>query len=192
MYYDELKAFYKKTLKKQLKREKNRKHRKRLIQQIAQCKLLVDYIDKDYTKIRKRLEPMLQAGTITFDLIWALFKPNTFAYTPTYGNKDDPRCFKVDYAFKEKSFMNQEWWSIEGRYLEYNGKIFGLGEHSVKIDAFKGPRKITSLDTYPMCYHKDPEGLRKTLIERGKKFVALQGMNYRFHVGLAVSSLPSF
>ncbi|KAK3076236.1 hypothetical protein LTS18_013552, partial [Coniosporium uncinatum] len=53
------------------------------------------------------------------------------------------------------------------------------------VESFKGPRKITGLACYPLKYHKDPEGVKKQLIERGKRFVAMQGMNYRFHKGLA-------
>ncbi len=71
-----------------------------------------------------------------------------------------------------------------GRYLEYDGKAFGMGTMEVEVEAFKGPRKITSLACYPLKYHKDPDGLTERLIERGKKFAALQGMNYRFHQGM--------
>jgi hypothetical protein len=159
-----------------------------LTQQIAHCKLLAGYIKTDYDKVRKRLDPMLKAGNITFDLVWALFKPNTIVYTPTYSNKEDPRAFKVDYCYKQRDFLQREWYDIEGRYLEYDGKNFGLGEYYVRINAFKGPRKISSLDGFPLSFHKEPEALREQLVERGKKFVSLQGQNYRMHKGIAVSS----
>jgi hypothetical protein len=147
--------------------------------------LLSNYIQTDYKDVKKKLDPMLKAGNITFELLWALFKPNTIVYTPTYGNKDDPRCFKVDFAAKDSDFTEKEWMAVEGRYLEYDGKHFGLGNISVDVDAFKGPRKITSLDVYPFSYLKDAEKTRQELIERGSKFVGFQGMNYRAHKGLA-------
>jgi hypothetical protein len=68
LFHDELKVYYKRTLKKQLKKERKKKRRKQLKQQIAHCKLLSGYIDKDYKKIRKRLDPMLEAGNITFGM----------------------------------------------------------------------------------------------------------------------------
>jgi len=157
-YYDELSRFVKKTLKSKLKKAKKSKVKKQLKQQIAQCKLLLTYIDEDYEATRKALRPMLKAGTITYDLVWALFKPNTIAYTPTYTNKDDPRCFKVDSTYEYESWMTgQKSWVVDGRYLEYDGKAFGLGDHQVSIPAFKGHKKITSLATYPLKYHADPE-----------------------------------
>ncbi|KAF1992207.1 hypothetical protein K402DRAFT_415902 [Aulographum hederae CBS 113979] len=185
LYLEEIRTHYKKTLKSRLKKEKKKKVQKRVKQMIAHCKVLVSYIDEDYDETKKTLYPLLEAGNITFDLLWALFKPNSLAYTTTYGSSDDPRCFKVDYANKESSFIKGEWYSIEGRYLEYDGKNFGLGDFEMQVESFKGPRKITGLSTYPMKYHKDPEGIRKQLIERGRQFVAMQGMNYRFHKGLA-------
>ncbi|KAF2262142.1 P-loop containing nucleoside triphosphate hydrolase protein [Lojkania enalia] len=185
LYHDEIKEFYRKILKSRLKKEKKKKQQKKLKAQSAHCKLLAGYIEEDYRDIRKKLNPMLKAGNITFDLLWALFKPNTIAFTTTYGSADNPRCFKVDYANKHAHFFKGEWYSIEGRYLEYDGKNFGLGEFEVQVGAFKGVRKITSLATYPLSYHKDVEGVTQKLVERGKKFVELQGMNYRFHKGLA-------
>lgn len=80
--------------------------------------------------------------------------------------------------------MKGTWYNIEGRYLEYDGKTFGMGTMEVEVEQFKGPRKISSLACYPLKYHKDAVALRQQLIERGKKFVALKGMNYRFHKGM--------
>lgn len=185
LYLEEIRTYVKKTLKAKAKAEKKRKVKRRLTQMISQCKVLLRYIDEDYAEIKKTLYPMLKAGNITFDLMWALFKPNSLAYTTTYGSMEDPRCFKVDFATKESSFMRGEWYCVEGRYLEYDGKSFGLGDFTMDIESFKGPRKITSLTGYPLDYHKDTEGVKKELLERGKHFVSLEGMNYRFQKGLA-------
>ena len=81
--------------------------------------------------------------------------------------------------------MKGTWYNIEGRYLEYDGKTFGMGTMEVQVEQFKGPRKISSLACYPLKYHKEAELLKKQLVERGKKFVALKGMQYRFHKGMA-------
>ncbi|KAI9879112.1 MAG: hypothetical protein M1830_009565 [Pleopsidium flavum] len=90
----------------------------------------------------------------------------------------------MELATKESSFMKGQWYCIEGRYLEYDGKTFGLGTMEVDVEAFKGPRKITSLACYPLKYHEDPEKVENELVERGKKFVELKGMNYRLHKGM--------
>jgi hypothetical protein len=185
LYLEDLRTHYKKTLRTRMKKEKKRRNKRKLKELISHVKILVRYLDEDYEETKKTLYPLLKAGNITFDLLWALFKPNTIAYTSTYGDHDNPRCFKVDRATKENSFIKGEWYCIEGRYLEYDGKNFGLGEFEVNVEAFKGSRKITSLATYPLKYHKDPEGITKQLINRGKQFVTMTGQNYRFMKGLA-------
>lgn len=184
-FLEELRTFYKKTLKSRLKKEKKRKAKKNIKIMAKHTKLLVQFLDEDYEETKNTLYPLLEAGNITFDLLWALFKPNSLAYTSTYGDHDNPRCFKVDRAIKESSFIKGEWYSIEGRYLEYDGKNFGLGDFESTVEAFKGSRKITSLAVYPLKYHKDPEGIKTQLIERGKRFVTMTGQNYRNCKGLA-------
>ncbi|KAJ5094968.1 hypothetical protein N7532_007259 [Penicillium argentinense] len=184
LYLEETRQ-YMKDLKRQSRREKKKKARKSAATKAAHLKVLIKYLDTDYADTKKTLYPLLEANTITFDLLWALFKPNTIAYCPTYGNADEPRAFKIEYAIKESSFMKGQWYSVEGRYLEYDGKDFGFGTMSAEVESFKGARKITSLACYPLQYHRDSEALRARLIERGKRFVALRGMNYRFHKGMA-------
>ncbi|KAJ5080863.1 ATPase AAA-type core [Penicillium angulare] len=184
LYLEETRQ-YMKDMKRQSRNDKKRKTRKTAAAKAAHLKVLIKYLDADYADTKKTLYPLLEANTITFDLLWALYKPNTIAYTPTYGNADEPRAFKIEYAVKESSFMKGQWYDVEGRYLEYDGKDFGFGNMSAEVESFKGARKITSLACYPLQYHSDPEGLRTRLVERGKRFVALRGMNYRFHKGMA-------
>lgn len=184
LYLVETRA-YMAELKAQAKTEKKKKARRLAKAKADHLKMLIKYLDKDYSETKKTLYPLLENNTITFDLLWALFKPNTMAYTPTYGNHDEPRAFKIEYATKESSFMKGQWYSVEGRYLEYDGKAFGMGNMAADVDFFKGPRKISSLACYPIQYHRDPEALKTKLIDRGKKFVSLQGMNYKFHKGMA-------
>ena len=184
LYLEDLRS-YRKELKTKLKSEKKKKAKKNLKEQIAQAKCMLKYLDKDYAKTRKTLYPMLEAGNITFELLWTLFRSDTICYTTTYTAHDEPRAFKVEYATKESSFVKGTWYEIEGRYMDYDGKTFGLGSMEVEIEAFKGPRKINSLPCYPLKYHKDVESIKKVLIERGKKFTELAGMQYKFHKGMS-------
>lgn len=184
LYLEETRT-YMKELRSLSKTEKKRRARKIAAIKAKHVKVLIKYLDTDYAEIKRTLYPLLESNMITFDLLWALFKPNTIAYTPTYGHPDEPRAFKIEYASKESSFMKGSWYSIEGRYLEYDGKSFGMGTMAAEVESFKGARKITGLACYPLKYHRDAEGIKMKLVERGKKFVALRGMNYRFHQGMA-------
>ena len=165
--------------------DKGRKEAKILNTKAKHLRIMVKYLDKDFAETKKTLYPLLESGMITFDLLWALYKPNSIAYSATYGDQEQPRAYKIDFATKESHFMRGQWYTVEGRYLEYDGKTFGMGTTHSEISSFQGVRKITSLDCYPLQYHKNSEKLKLQLIERGKHFVSLQGMNYRHHKGMA-------
>lgn len=78
-----------------------------------------------------------------------------------------------------------EFYKIEGRYMEYDGTNFGTAKITFNIPRFKGPRKLSSLECFPLKYHPEYTKLKPDLIERGKKFVALKGIEYRYLQGRA-------
>ena len=97
LYLEEIRA-YMKELKKLSKTERKKKARVISATKAKHLKVLIKYLDKDYAETKKTLYPLLENNTITFDLLWALFKSNEIAYCPTYGNPDEPRAFKIEYA----------------------------------------------------------------------------------------------
>lgn len=99
LYLEELRV-HMKELRLQSKSEKKKKLRKAAAVKHSHVKVLIKYLDKDYAETKKTLYPLLESNTITFDLLWALFKSNEIAYCPTYSNPDEPRAFKIEYATK--------------------------------------------------------------------------------------------
>lgn len=89
-----------KELKTASKTERKKKAKKFAAIKAGHVKVLIKYLDKDYAETKKTLYPLLDSNTITFDLLWALFKSNEIAYCPTYSNPDEPRAFKIEYATK--------------------------------------------------------------------------------------------
>lgn len=162
-----------------------KKNKKRLEEKRKHLKVLIKYIEHDYKSTKESLYPLLNSGLITFDLLWALWKPNTLVYTTTYGTTNQPRIFKAETAHLSASIIKGSYYFIEGKYFEFDGKRFGYGGIAEEIDEFHGARKITSLPCYPLQYHKDEEKVRKALLERGKKFVALGGVRYKAYQGIA-------
>lgn len=101
LYLEEIRTHMKKLKKKsktETKKEKKNKKKFSATTKSQHLKVLIKYLDKDYSEIKKTLYPLLENNIITFDLLWALFKSNEIAYCPTYGNPDEPRAFKIEYA----------------------------------------------------------------------------------------------
>ncbi|KAF5581757.1 TOB3 (member of AAA-ATPase family) [Fusarium pseudocircinatum] len=168
------------------KSKKSRKKNKSLLKEKKQhLKILIKYLDHDFESTKESLYPMLKNGLITFELLWALWKPDTLVYATTYGNASEPRVFKIESAHLHHSVMRGSYYHIEGKYMEFDGKRFGYGNTSVEIDGFQGAKKIKSLPCYPLEYHHNEQKLRLDLIERGKKFASLSGVHYKSYKGIA-------
>lgn len=132
-----------------------------------------------------RFYPMIEAGIITFEYLWALFKPNTILYASTYGDEEEPKALRTVFCRESRTFGKGPVWNVEGRYFDYDGKRFGMASVHEEIPSFSGARKINTLPCYPIRFHNNPALARSQLIERGKKFVALAGMNYKTYQGMS-------
>ncbi|KAL9114433.1 MAG: hypothetical protein Q9227_001514 [Pyrenula ochraceoflavens] len=184
LFLEEMRA-YAEELKSSAKTLRDKKSRRTASAKSKHLKLVVKYLDTDYADTKKTLYPLLDNKTISFDLLWALFKPNSIIYSPTYGDTEEPRAFKIEHAYKHCHPTKGIFYSIEGQYLEYDGKNFGHGKLRLEVPSFKGIRKVASLDCYPLEYHEDKEAVKELLIKRGKAFVALKGTHYRQYAGMA-------
>lgn len=151
---------------------------------IQHLELLVEYIVEDYADVSKQLYPLLEHHEITFDLLWALFLPNTLLYVVCAGS-NEPRCLKMDWGEIRSSMQRGKFFYMDCHYVDYDGKSFGEANAVLEIDQFRGTRRIDSLPVFPLAYHENEEALREKLITRGRKFGALKGMHYRFYKGLA-------
>lgn len=107
--------------------------------------------------------------------LWTLFNN----YQELYRDKDGtPRAYEfVSGVYTCKEIIGKHY-SIQCRYIDYDGNNFGWIDTSFFIPQFKDKVKITSLPIYPLIYHPDKEKIREELISRGKKFENLRGVHY--------------
>lgn len=83
LYLEEMRAMLK-TFKSKLKTLKKKKAKKSVAIKIAHLKVMVKYLDTDYEETKKTLYPMLENGTCTFDLLWALVGHVTIRISNAY------------------------------------------------------------------------------------------------------------
>lgn len=103
-----------------------------------------------YSSTTKRLIALLKNHEFTYDLLWALFKPNAVAYTICLS-ADKPRCVKYDFG-EERSTNNG---------VQYDGKVFE--ETSIKSSSAANGTRYDSSSTKvgkpwasgPSYLHKD-------------------------------------
>jgi hypothetical protein len=105
--------------------------------------LLIRHIKTTYADTRTRLLPLFMSGEIPYDLLWALFKPNTIAYT-TCPETKKPRCIKYDFSEERTTSYGAEYFHIGGRYVDFDGKVFGKVSIQTGILKFRGSVPINS------------------------------------------------
>jgi hypothetical protein len=149
----------------------------------AEHLLLIDHLKHAYASTLQRLESMLQHGHITYDLLWALFKPGCHVYTTCIGTKE-PRCVMFD-AGEEMTQNDETWFNLECRFLDYNGVKFGEAGIFLRVAKFRGSKPIETIEAFPLHHHSNHGQVRKDLIERGQKFRDLAGLHDRHCKGSA-------
>jgi len=144
--------------------------------------LLLDFVKTTYASTTKRLTALLEGHEITYDLLWALFKPNMVLYTTCFGT-GKPRCVK--YHFGEERTMDNgvEYFHLECHYVDFDGKAFGETSIELAILKFRGTKRIDSLDAFPLEYHPKKIEVKAHLVECGRKFVSLMGVHHRQYRG---------
>jgi hypothetical protein len=141
-------------------------------------KLLVEFIEKAYMSTSQQLKVLLKHHEITYELLWALFKPNIILYTTCSGTRK-PRCFKYDFSEEKKLDNGMIYYSIRCRYLDFDGKAFGEVLTKLPILKFRGTQRINTLLYFLLQFHLDKGSTMTNLIKCGRRFISMMGPHYR-------------
>ncbi|KAJ5537491.1 ATPase AAA-type core [Penicillium frequentans] len=162
------------------KAETNADHKSADVQHL---RLLVDHLKHAYASILQRVQSMLQHGQITYDLLWALFKPGCHVYTTCIGT-NEPRCVIFN-AGEEVTRNDETWFNLECRFIDHDGVKFGKAGIFLRVPKFRGSKPIASLEAYPLLHHLSHEQVRKDLVERGQRFRDFAGSHFQHCEGSA-------
>jgi len=139
--------------------------------------LLVEYMRTAYISTTSRLASLLKNREITYDLLWALFKPNTTVYT-TILDAEKPACYRYDSGEERTTSSGVIYFLVECRYLDFNGKAFGEVSTALGIRTFQGAMRIDRLEAYPLAFHQRQKEMREHCVRCGRQFVSLTGQHH--------------
>ncbi len=147
--------------------------------------LLLGFIKKTYEPTTEQLNALLAKGEITYNLLWALFKPNMVVYTTCVGT-GKPRCVKFDFGEERKQQISGvDYFHIGCHYLDFDGKVFGEISTALQIEKFRGARRIDTLGIFPLLYHQKEQEMTAYLENRGRSFLKLMHVNHCQYRGMA-------
>lgn len=158
----------------------------------------LDYMRTEHASTLSIISNLLAHNEITFDLLWAVLVPRTIIYTKCRIT-GEPRAVRLTHAERGTTCNGVPCWDVEGEYVEYNERChdekaagntprFGFANStSLSILIFDGAAKIASLPHYPITYHPQVDQLKVLLVERGRKWCALQGVHHMHFKGMGVN-----
>ncbi|OJD27687.1 hypothetical protein ACJ73_00915 [Blastomyces percursus] len=124
--------------------------------------LLIEYIKVASMETDQPPRALLAKRTITFDLLWAFFKPGATLCTTCPGT-DKPCGIIYDYGGTAKNPQDEEFFKLVGTHLDYDCKVFGQVQATVKIAKFPGELPINQLAAFPLEYHQEKEKITANL-----------------------------
>jgi hypothetical protein len=116
-----------------------------------QLSILLEFIKSTYTSITKRLELLLKDSEIIYNLLLALFKLNTKIYT-TFPEINQPRYTICNFGEKRECRDRTKYFHIKYQYLNWDSKLLGESTVMFEIEKFKGVKKISLLEVFPLKY----------------------------------------
>lgn len=173
--------------------------------------LTVKFIDTDLADIQT-LRRQISDGTlqkISFDNLWHLFNPGELivnrghyqAYRvlhvaggrplfssgrPLDGGDDDDR--------EPASEMHRDWtrsdFDIDCFSMFFDGEEIVPVPQQITIPEYGGERAITSLAVFPLKFLKDKVSVRKALLERGRRFKKVAGVQHKRYTGPTMGTAP--
>lgn len=128
------------------------------------------------------------APSLSFENLWMAFKPGSYMY---HQLQDTGEVFRLKCMTKAKTDSEVKEWRIEGEQISYDGKEFGYVTEIHKIDPYEGIRALEQFMTCPLQYSPDSEEIKRTMIERGKKYVSLINVHHKKYNSKAKALAPS-
>ncbi|KAF5580908.1 TOB3 (member of AAA-ATPase family) [Fusarium pseudocircinatum] len=144
-------------------------------------KLLANII---HAEIKPRIEQatdLLDNGVISFDYVWTLFEPDVEVYTKIEGSD---RLFKLSSGNYSKTPDGTVAYVLSVRFVDTDGDTFGYTETNLTILPFENVIPILELEVIPARLCPDLDQVRERLIQRGRLFESLQGINHKTYSGM--------
>lgn len=159
-------------------------------------RVLVTTIEEIFADTVKQVTDLLSRQSITFEYLWTLFPMHFMVYLKEYGGNRAYEVTRTEYIdtklilrerAKNERASKPDAFKVEFRNFMFDGTNFGVREDYDYIYKFKGVRRITSLNVYPLDYHSNPNMAHDCFL-RGQRILDLQDMVYCCYNGPATKT----
>ena len=131
-------------------------------------------MEEDYGGDIANLDCLLSAAEITFDILWAIFEPNTLAYSFEKHTEQDGLLLVRGVEYETDPRTKIRYLGLDCDMISCDGKTFGMANvQRCQVREYKGVSKIRNLSVFPLKYHPKANAIYEFAVQRGKKFVRM-------------------
>jgi len=156
---------------------------------LSSVDVLLDWLHCDYRTTIATIKNLVSHGEIKWEYLYAILVPRSIIVAQC-AITGEPTAYKIKSVIRSCSDGSPAY-QLTCESIDLidkpttNAVVVGRVETIIHLKMFKGTVKITTLDAYPIQYHSSPNELRQSLMERGRKWVSLTGVQHKQYKGIA-------
>jgi hypothetical protein len=142
---------------------------------------------KELNSWKAMMERNQRTPGLAFDDLWMAFRPGDLLYLRDNGLQAPilMRLRKFEMTRVKGSHATSEYWTFHCDMMDCDGDNVLSMATATTIHKYQGYRALDTLEAFPLKYHKDEAQVRKNLLQRGKRWLALTGKHHRSYAGTA-------
>ncbi|KAJ9662411.1 hypothetical protein H2201_006120 [Coniosporium apollinis] len=148
--------------------------------------LLINFLESEAGEKGQEAKRLVASSLITFDLLWVIFKPGELMYESKHGHE---RLYQLQRTGYGETNERGRFFEVSCGYTNFDGVRSGRSSTSLRIwerNEFVGqsPSSITGLSVFPLRFRDQQEELKDRLVQRGKKYLDIRGVQSYDYEGL--------
>lgn len=151
---------------------------------IEDLRTTLEFTEEEHGGTFANLRGLVSRGETTFDLLWAFISPNTLVCH--YHEITEQAEILLARSLTFERDEGQAYASVMCDFIHDDGNAFGLARIEVRINEFRGARRIQDLPLFPLNHHNEYEKIKDHAISRGRLSANLQNPSYHEISGAAM------
>ncbi len=152
---------------------------------ILDIKAAIRYVEEDKGNVLRDLEKLTSERQITFDLLWALFKPNALVFNYHKWTQQD-RLLLTRQVYYTRDKFRRPLAAVECDMIHDDGTSFGFAEVVIEIYQFLGAIPISELEVYPLDFRSDKDAVFAQAKLSGRLFAQMKPHSFHEISGQAM------
>lgn len=153
---------------------------------LGELRVLLDDIFREL-RVRER-NLVREKGLVDYDMAWTLFPRDATVYTiGANGAEFIAKVETTSMLCQSPKESVSEQMTIDAKVLVFNGVEFVWKTKTQILSKFDGVVPIRDLDHFPLAFHSEAADIQHRCIERGRKALDYQALQYRCYSGIALS-----